>query len=127
MKANPHYLSALQENCVKLAKELQVLEEDGLTLLNPDAIPTAIIHLVLCDRSLTADVRQDILIRLQNQCIQQGVGVAINRFAFVHSKSSMQPSIRICVSSLFTDKDLNRIVTGISAAMKITVKGLMKQ
>lgn len=82
-----------------------------------------VIHLVLADQTLPKFEAELILMNMQQECLQHGVGVSVNRFAYSHPKSTLRPSIRVNVSALLNDKDIKRIASGISAAAKLVMNG----
>lgn len=127
MESNPQYLTTLHENSAKCIEVLKGLESLGLRLLaNNQGYPSPIIHLVFANPPTSRDAENEMIVDLYNECLQQGVGVSINRSAMLLKKATWPPSIRLCGSAAWTDQDIKRIGQGITNALKATLKKYAK-
>ena len=60
------------------------------------------------------------ILTLVEKCIQRGVGITASKFALT-KKTYLPPTIRICASTLLTQKQIKDAVKGLKDAIKETL------
>ena len=117
MEKNPGLLAKLHSNAKKLGTSLEKIK--GWKLYSKEKNP--ILHLVLHPAPNRLEEEEDKILRIVQTCLELGVGVVASKQALTKSSKNLRPSIRVCISSELSDKEINTAYETIEKAVTMVI------
>jgi serine palmitoyltransferase len=113
MQENPKTIEKLRSNSVYLYEKLKTIK--GLKHVSTCASP--IMHLNFDSEPISKADDEYKIIQLARLCLENGVGVVSSKYIIVQHLKNLRPSIKLCVSSCHTHKEMDTAIAGIKLAM----------
>lgn len=120
LEANPTLITTLAANCKEMYEGLRGIK--GWRVVS--SAPSPVLHLAVDGAGLSRADQHEIVLRVAEECIHNGLAVVPSRYALGNKHAQdiqIQPSLRVAVSASLTSAEVKKAVSSLSKIAKQAV------